>query len=122
ARADLAHLDGRPLRRRALAGDRDRLRLAGAVQEEEAAHDLLRLREGTVDDAALASAHLDANAVGVGRERVARPEHAPGFQASSESLHAVVGALALARVPAAPQVWILDDQHQVGHVDSFLRS
>src|SRR5262249_38363093 len=85
-------------------------------------HDLLRLRERAVDHAALAAAHLDANAVGVGRERVARAEHSPCLQAVPEPGHAVVGALALDRAAGPAQTRLLDDQHQIRHDDSFLVS
>src|SRR5690606_6786038 len=46
---DAAHLDGGPFRRRASRGDGERLLPAVAIEIEEAADDLLRLGEGTVD-------------------------------------------------------------------------
>src|SRR5437660_11593302 len=91
----LAHLDRGELRRRAFAGVAQRV-LARAIEQEEAADDLLRLGERPVDQAALAVAHLDARALGNRAERVGGFQNPFRLQTFTELNHAVVSLMSLA--------------------------
>ncbi len=115
AGTDSAHLDGRPGRRWTLGGDRERLLLRVAVEQEKAADHLLGLGERAVDDDALAAPHPHACAVLLGQaQRLARAQHPPLLERGREAHHPFVPVLA-DRPGLVARAGLFGDQQQKGH-------
>ena len=118
--AQLAHFHGGPGGGRAFGGQRQRFLARVAIQQEEAADHFLGLGEGAVDHAALAVAHAQPHALGVGFQRFGALQQAALVQAFGIAQHGAIGLAALFGRALGALADRFDDQEQIGHGGRFL--
>src|SRR5262249_45234696 len=112
AGTDFAHLDRSEFGRRAFARIADRV-LARTVEQEEAADDLFRFREGSVDKAAVAVSHRDADTLRCWGERVVGFQDPACLEALAERDHPIVKHLP---VRYRPRLTLPDGLYHQQHV------